>query len=103
MYCTINPISSMWPSSMIVGDPPGLISAMLLPATSVVTFSANVAASSRQTRAAGASKPEGAGVSNKRFKKASEDGLNMSSRVRIGLETSTQFRDGDDWKPDRET
>ena len=36
------PISSMWPSSMIVGEPPGLISAMLLPATSVVTRSAKV-------------------------------------------------------------
>ena len=42
MYWTITPISSMWPSSMIVGEPPGLISAMLLPATSVVTRSAKV-------------------------------------------------------------
>ena len=34
MYWTMTPISSMWPSSMIVGEPPGLTSAMLLPATS---------------------------------------------------------------------
>src|SRR4051812_28398295 len=62
---------------MIVGDPPGLISAMLLPATSVVTRSAKLEASSRHTRAAGPSKPDGAGVSSKRFRKASEDGLSM--------------------------
>ena len=67
----------MWPSSMIVGEPLGLTSAMLLPLTSVVTLSANVAASSRQTRAAGPSKPEGAGVSSSRLRKASDDGLSM--------------------------
>src|SRR5512133_3897675 len=77
MYCTISPISSIWPSSMIVGDPPGLTSAMVLPATSLVTLSANVDASSRQTRAAGASKPDGPGVSSKRLRNASEDGLNI--------------------------
>src|SRR5215510_13980756 len=63
---------------MIVGEPPGLISAMLLPATSVVTLVANVDASSRHTLAAGPSNPEGAGVSSKRFRNASEDGLSMS-------------------------
>ncbi len=83
MYWTITPISSMWPSSMIVGEPPGLISAMLLPATSVVTRSANVAASSRQTRAAGPSKPDGAGVSSNRLRNASEDGLSMWRRMRF--------------------
>jgi hypothetical protein len=62
---------------MIVGEPPGLISAMLLPATSVVTRSANVDASSRHTRAAKASNPEGPGVSSKRFKNANEDGLSI--------------------------
>src|SRR3954462_8503622 len=67
----------MCPSSMIVGEPPGLISAMLLPATSVVTRSAKVDASSRQRRAAGPSNPAGAGVSSQRFRKASEDGVSM--------------------------
>jgi hypothetical protein len=63
---------------MMVGEPPGLISAMLLPATSVVTFSAKLDASSRHTRPAGPSKPDGAGVSSNRFRNASEDGLSMS-------------------------
>src|ERR1043165_521955 len=72
-YWTITPISSMWPSSMIVGPPLGLTSAMLLPATSEVTTSAKVPASSRQTRAAGPSKPDGPGVSSRRFRNASED------------------------------
>src|SRR5262245_45936327 len=66
---------------MIVGEPPGLISAMLLPATSVWTLVANVDASSRHTLAAGPSNPEGAGVSSKRFRNASEDGLSMSVQV----------------------
>jgi hypothetical protein len=44
---------------MIVGEPPGFTSAMLFPATSVVTLSAKVPASVRQTRAATVSNPEG--------------------------------------------
>src|SRR5512143_2153661 len=80
MYCTMSPISSMCPSSMIVGEPPALTSAMLFPATSLVTLSANLAASSRQTRAAGASKPEGPGVSSRRLRNAMEDALNMVER-----------------------
>src|SRR6188508_1594790 len=83
MYCTISPISSMWPSSMMVGDPFGFTSAMLLPATSVVTRSAKVDASSRQTRDAGPSNPDGAGVSNRRFKNASEDGLSIETEVEV--------------------
>src|SRR5215813_7540228 len=66
---------------MIVGEPFGLISAMLLPATSVCTLVANLEASSRHTFAAGPSNPEGAGVSSKRFRNASEDGLSMSVQV----------------------
>src|SRR3954467_8053624 len=84
MYCTMIPISSTWPSSMIVGEPPGLISAMLLPATSVVTRSANVEASSRQTRAAGPSKPDGAGVSSRRLRNAREDGLSIRAYLNLG-------------------
>ena len=64
----------------MVGEPPGLISAMLLPATSVVTWSVKVAASSRHTRAAGPSNPDGAGVSSSRFRKASEDGLSIGAK-----------------------
>jgi hypothetical protein len=45
---------------MIVGEPSGFTSAMLLPATSPFTF-ANFAACSRQTFAGAASNPEGAG------------------------------------------
>src|SRR3982751_4557352 len=67
----MTPISSMWPASMIVGDPPGFTVAMLLPATSPRT-SANDRASSRQTRAGAVSKPDGPGVSRRRFRKASE-------------------------------
>src|SRR5437763_16493204 len=62
---------------MIVGEPPGLISAMLLPATSVVPRSAKLDASSRHTRPAGPSKPDGAGVSSNLFRNASDDGLSM--------------------------
>ena len=39
MYWMMTPISSMCPSSMIVGEPPAFTSAMLFPATSVVTLS----------------------------------------------------------------
>src|SRR5688572_28403603 len=67
MYWMIKPISSMWPSIMIVGWPPGFTVARLLPATSVVTSAANVDASSRQMRAAGASNPDGPGVSRRRM------------------------------------
>src|SRR5262245_65601299 len=76
---------------MIVGEPPGLISAMLLPATSPVTFVADVDASSRHTLAAGPSNPEGAGVSSRRFRNASEDGLSMSARVESEEETNAEF------------
>src|SRR5213596_2946181 len=78
MYWAMRPISSMWPSSMMVGEPLGFTSAMLLPATSPVTFSANVPASSRQTRAAGPSKPDGAGESRRRLRNASEAGLSTA-------------------------
>ena len=77
MYCTMTPISSMWPSSMIVTAPPALTSAMLLPATSTLTFSAKVSASARQARAAAVSNPEGAGASRRRFRKVTEDGLSI--------------------------
>src|SRR5258708_7544316 len=59
---------------MIVGLPFGFTSAMLLPATSEVTVSAKVFASSRQTRAAGPSNPDGPGVSSNRFRNASDEG-----------------------------
>src|SRR5512143_1641764 len=100
MYCTISPISSIWPSSIIVGDPLGLTSAMLLPATSLVTFSAKVDASSRQTRAAGPSNPDGPGVSSRRLRKASEDGLNINrgGRVLAGSDQEILARDGMGWK-----
>ena len=75
MYWTMTPISSMWPSSMMVGDPPGFTSAMLLPATSTVTPAAKVSASVRHTRAAAVSKPDGAGASRRRLRKPREDGL----------------------------
>jgi hypothetical protein len=42
-----------------------------------VTFSAKVAASVRQTRAAAVSNPEGAGASSRRLRKAIEDGLSI--------------------------
>src|SRR5687768_11648793 len=64
MYCTITPISSMWPSTRIVGLPFGLTSAMQLPATSAVTRSANFSASPRQVRPASVSKPDGPGASS---------------------------------------
>src|ERR1041385_5813303 len=91
MYCTMTPISSMWPSSRIVGEPPGFTSAMLLPVTSVVTL-ANEAASSRQTRAAGPSKPEGAGVSSNRLRKASEDVLSIAGAEDGGRCAATRGR-----------
>src|SRR5258708_21654735 len=59
---------------MIVGLPLGFTSVMLLPATSEVTASAKVFASSRQTRAAGPSNPDGPGVSSNRFRNASDEG-----------------------------
>jgi hypothetical protein len=62
---------------MIVGEPPALTSAMLLPATSVETLSANALASVRQTRAATVSNPEGAGASSRRLRNAMEDGLSI--------------------------
>src|SRR5690349_7695736 len=77
MYWTMRPISSRWPSSMIVGEPCGFTSAMQLPATSVLTCFVNRAASSRQRRPAAASYPDGPGVSSKRFRKVMEDGFNM--------------------------
>ena len=80
MYWTMTPISSMWPSSMIVGEPPGFTSAMLLPATSVVT-SAKARASSRQTRAGADSNPEGPGVSSRRLRKAIEDSESMRQYI----------------------
>jgi hypothetical protein len=76
MYWMITPISSMWPSSMIVGAPPGFTSAMLFPATSVVTF-ANELASVRHTRAATVSNPEGAGASSRRLRNAMEGWLSI--------------------------
>src|SRR3954467_5715721 len=84
MYWTMTPISSMCPSSMIVGLPLGFTSAMLLPATSEVTTSANALASSRQTRAAGPSKPEGPGVSSRRLRNASDDGESTGGEKRAG-------------------
>src|SRR5258708_2828863 len=59
---------------MIVGLPLGFTSAMLLPATSEVTVSAKVFASSRQTRAARPSNPDGPRVSSNRFRHASDEG-----------------------------
>src|SRR6476646_7063720 len=83
MYWTMTPISSMCPSSMIVGEPPGFTSAMLLPATSDDTLSANVSASARQARAATASKPEGAGASSSRLRKETADGLSIGTLVKV--------------------
>src|SRR5829696_6119670 len=77
MYCTIRPISSMCPSSMIVGEPSGFTSAMLLPATSDCTLTAKLSASRRQCRAAVSSKPEGAGESSSRFRNARDEGLSI--------------------------
>ena len=65
---------------MIVGEPPGFTSAMLFPATSLETLSAKVLASVRQTRAAAVSKPEGAGVSSRRLRNATEEGLSIVAR-----------------------
>src|SRR5687768_2787709 len=79
MYWMMTPISSICPSSMIVGEPPAFTSAMLLPATSVVTLSAKVPASVRQARAATVSNPDGAGASSRRFRKAIEDGLSIGT------------------------
>src|SRR5688572_18011405 len=62
---------------MIVGEPLGLISARLLPATSPRTSLAKVFASSRQTRAGIDSNPDGPGESSKRFRKLSEDSGSM--------------------------
>src|SRR3954462_5179836 len=67
---------------MIVGPPRGFTSAMLLPATSVVTESAKVDASSRHTRAAGPSYPDGPGVSSRRFRNARDDGESTASGMR---------------------
>src|SRR4030095_8709623 len=66
----------MWPASMIVGDPAGLTTAVLLPATSFDT-SAKVAASSRQSLAGADSKPDGPGVSSNRLRNASEESESM--------------------------
>src|SRR5258708_16241358 len=75
---------------MIVGLPLGFTSAMLLPATSEVTVSAKVFASSRQTRAAGPSNPDGPGVSSNRFKNASDEGESTGDDVReVGLPGAT--------------
>src|SRR5687767_357985 len=74
----MTPISSMCPSSMIVGDPCGLTTAMLFPATSELTSCANVFASSRQTLAGADSKPEGPGVSSRRFRKAIEESFSIA-------------------------
>src|ERR1700738_4675866 len=48
---------------------------MLLPVTSTDTLCANCSASARQARDAAVSKPDGAGASSKRFRKASDEGL----------------------------
>src|SRR3954464_5534401 len=105
MYWTMTPISSMCPSSMIVGLPFGFTSAMLLPATSDVTTSANVLASSRQTRAAGPSKPDGPGVSSRRLRNASEDveskGLGTGDQgLAGGLATDGKHPEGNGEDPD---
>src|SRR5688572_9876682 len=63
---------------MIVGEPLGLISARLLPATSPRTSVANVFASSRQTRAGTDSNPDGPGESSKRFRKVIDDSGSMN-------------------------
>src|SRR5256714_12900210 len=67
----------MCPSSMLVGGPRGFTWAILFPATSAVTLSAKVSASARHVRAATVSKPEGAGASSRRFRKAMEDELSI--------------------------
>jgi hypothetical protein len=70
MCVTCSPISSMWPASITRGDPPGLVVANELPFTSTRTSCANFSASSRQTRAARTSKPEGPAASRRRSRKA---------------------------------
>src|SRR5215208_677957 len=80
MYVMMSPISSMWPASMMVGDPPGLTTARLLPVTSFVT-SANARASSRHTLAGADSKPEGPGVSSSRLRNAIEDSESMRAYI----------------------
>src|SRR5690349_7557640 len=85
MYWTITPISSMWPSSMIVGEPPGFTSAMLFPATSADTLSAKVSASARHARAAAASYPDGGGASSRRLRKETADGLSIGTGEKVGL------------------
>src|SRR5579862_4613217 len=58
----MRPISSMWPASMIVGEPAALTVAMLVPARSART-SAKVRARSRHSWAGAVSNPDGPGVS----------------------------------------
>src|SRR6266542_518400 len=75
MKVRITPISSMWPASMMVGLPPALTSAMLLPATSAVTL-AKLLAYLRQSFAGALSKPEGPGVSRSDLRKVSDSADN---------------------------
>src|SRR5688500_17187589 len=80
MYVTMMPISSMWPASMIVGAPPALTTAMLLPATSQDT-SAKARASLRHTLAGADSNPDGPGVSSSRLRKAVDDSVSMVAYI----------------------
>src|SRR5687767_10515276 len=70
----------MWPASMIVGLPCPFTSAMLLPATSPLTF-ANWRAWSRQTLAGADSKPEGPGVSSSFFRNVIDSGENIAPNI----------------------
>src|SRR6185437_11683645 len=72
---------------MMVGRPLGFTVAMLLPCTSDCTV-ANFAASSRQTRAGADSKPDGPGVSSRRFRKVVDESLSMVTKGGEGGEDS---------------
>jgi len=80
MYVMMTPISSMWPASMMVGEPSPLTTARLLPATSFVT-SANGRASSRQMFAGADSNPDGPGVSRRRFRNPMEESESMRAYI----------------------
>jgi len=78
MYCTMTPISSMWPSSMIVGEPPGSAPQCCCP-----PHRRSPGREGLGLRAPGArgdvSKPEGPGASSSRFRNAIEVALSMNT------------------------
>src|SRR6266571_3089649 len=74
----------MCPASMRRGVPFGLSAATELPCTSDVTWSVKPLTWSRHTRAGAVSKPEGPGVSSRRFKKSNVSSVMVWTPSREG-------------------